>query len=291
MITPSRWLLGGKGLDDFRTKMLSSPNVRVLVDYLSSSDCFPGVSIEGGVSYFLWERDNPGDANITTINNGKKDTLTRPLLEKGMSTFIRFNKAISIIKKVLDYSKFEPFSNIVSSRKPFGLDSTFNDFNDHEEKNTYKIYANKKVGYVKKNLVLTNQNTIDRYKVFITYAYGIGDSFPSQVINKPFIGEPGSVSTETYISIGPFKNKKTAENVVSYMQTKFFRFLVLLLKNTQHGTAKVYSYAPIMDFDINYNDKFLYTHFNLNNNEIDFIESMVRPMNNTEDISLTIEEN
>ena len=100
MIIPSRWYSGGKGLDDFRAKMIKDKSIRVLCDYFNSSDCFPGVDLSGGVCYFLWDRDNKGDCNVTTYRSGKKNSLTRPLIEDGLESFIRFNEAVTILNKV-----------------------------------------------------------------------------------------------------------------------------------------------------------------------------------------------
>ena len=276
MIIPSRWFSGGKGLDNFRNLMLNNSNLRVIVDYLSSTDCFPGVSIEGGVCYFLWDRDNQGDAKITTISNGISDTATRPLLVKNQHTFIRFNKAIRILEKINGKKIEKNFSQIVSARKPFGLDSTFTNFNDVESGSKVKIYANKTTGFVVRSLIKQNVESIDKFKIFISYAYGIGSSYPSQVINTPLLGHPNTVCTETYLLIGPFDNKETAENVLSYMNTRLFKFLVLLLKSTQHGTSKVYSLVPLIDFKKKYNDKLIYDLFDINDDEITFIESLVK---------------
>lgn len=100
MIIPSRWFVGGKGLDEFRNKMLSDRRITNLVDYPNSSECFSGVQIKGGVCYFLWERDTEKKCKITTIRNGEKTTSERYLLEEGSDVFIRYNEAISIFKKV-----------------------------------------------------------------------------------------------------------------------------------------------------------------------------------------------
>jgi site-specific DNA-methyltransferase (adenine-specific) len=126
MITPSRWFTGGRGLDDFRDEMLNDNRIRVIYDYLNASDCFPGVEIKGGVSYFLWDRDNKGLCEVHTVEEGTvKSTMSRPLLEKNADVFIRYNEAISIFKKVVNDDSFESFNTIISSAKPFGLRTYF----------------------------------------------------------------------------------------------------------------------------------------------------------------------
>ena len=278
MIIPSRWFTGGKGLDDFRDNMLRDDRIRELVDYPSAKDCFVGVKLEGGVCYFLWNRDNRGDCRVTTVTESSQSTMVRPLKYKNANIFVRYNESISILDKVTCLNE-GAFSSLVSTRKPFGLSSTFMDFEEGKAEGFTTIYANKSIGHITKDFIIPlNNDWINKFKVFISYAYGMGDSFPVQVLNKPFVGEINSICTETYLVVGPFNNEETSKNVVSYMCTKFFRFLVLLLKNTQHATSKVYQFVPMQDFSKPWTDAELYAKYNLTQEEIDFIESMIRPM-------------
>ena len=141
-----------------------------------------------------------------------------------------------------------------------------------------KVYANKAVGFLARYEITKAVDVIGKWKVFISYAYGMGDALPYQVLNKPFLGEPNSCCTETYLYLGPFKTKEEAENVISYIKTRFFRFLVLLRKMTQHATAKVYASVPQQDFSKPWTDEELYAKYGLTDEEIAFIESMVKPM-------------
>lgn len=276
MIIPSRWFAGGKGLDDFRKEMLSDSKIRVIHDFLDASALFPGVEIKGGVCYFLWERDSRGICKI--VSHYEKDTVIeaeRPLLEDGVDIFVRHSQAVSILRKVLS-KKENSFSELVSSRKPFGFPTNFNDYKKVKFDNSTKIYANKNVGYVEKNKITKNINAISQYKLFIPEAIGSGNLKLDWV--KPILAEPDSCSTETYLMIGPFHDKKTAESVLSYTQTKFFHLLLSLKKITQHTTKSVYQLIPIQNFTELITDEKLYKKYNLTKEEIDFIESMIRPM-------------
>lgn len=278
MIIPARWYAGGKGLDTFRNSMLQDKKIKILHDYPVSSDCFPGVQVEGGVCYFLWDKDYCGNCSVITHNGDKIVSVAdRPLLEEDSQTFIRYNEAISILDKVKKFNE-QTFDTIVSSRKPFGLTSTFNSFLDKPQIDSIKVFANKKTGYVDEISISTNKEWLDKHKVYISYAYGMGDTFPVQVINRPFLGAPHTACTETYLVIGPFESELIANNVITYIKTKFFRFLVLLLKNTQHATSKVYKFVPMQDFTKPLTDEFLYDKYSLSPEEINFIESMIRPM-------------
>lgn len=279
MIIPSRWFTGGKGLDSFRNDMLNDRHIRYLIDYPVSAECFSGVEIKGGVCYFLWDRDNPGLCEVSTVRNGVRTSLKRELLEKDSTTFIRYNEALSIYRKVSEFREVS-FSSQVSSRKPFGLPTSMVG-NITPIVNSVKLYGNKKISYISRDVLSEYGELIDNYKVFISYAYGAGENFPHQIINKPFIGEPNSACTETYLLIGPYKSKDEAENVISYMNTKFFRLLVLLLKNTQHATKSTYSYVPIQDFSKPWTDEELYQKYGLTEEEIAFIDSMIKPMEPT----------
>lgn len=276
MIIPSRWFAGGRGLDEFREIMLNDDRIQHLVDYPKSSECFPGVEVKGGVCYFLWAKDTRGPCRITTIRNNSISASRRNLLEPGCNFFIRYNESLSIFNKVKQFNE-TPFSSIVSSQKPFGL-RTYVLGEKEPFSNSIKLYANKSVGYIDRNMIEINKEWIKKYKVFITMAYGAGEDFPHQIINMPVLGEPDSCCTETYLVIGPFDNKQITENVISYMKTKFFRFFVMLLKNTQHAAKKVYSIVPMQDFSQPWTDEMLYKKYNISEEEIAFIDSMIRPM-------------
>ena len=132
MIIPSRWFSGGKGLDSFRDNMINDTRIRVLHDFLNASDCFgTGVEIKGGVCYFLWDRDDKGVCSVNTHSHeGIISNAKRYLKIGDNDVFIRRNEAVSILEKV--QNKAEPsFSEIVSSRKPFGLPTNFS---GHAEK-------------------------------------------------------------------------------------------------------------------------------------------------------------
>jgi site-specific DNA-methyltransferase (adenine-specific) len=277
MIVPSRWFAGGKGLDEFRKEMLNDSRIRKLIDFPIASECFPGVEIKGGVCYFLWDRDNPGNCEVTTIQGKNSSTIERPLLENGSEVFIRFNDSITIFHKVRSFNE-ATFADLISPRKPFGFASDFSNFKKTPFNGAVEIYANKTTGWIEKNLITQNTDAIDKYKVYISFAYGAGEDFPHQILNKPFLGKPNTCCTETYLLIGPFDSEIIAKNVISYISTRFFRFMVLLIKSTQNATKKVYQFVPLQDFSEPWTDEKLYAKYGLTQEEIAFIESMVRPM-------------
>ena len=275
MIIPARWYSGGKGLDSFRDTMIKDKRVTHLVDYFDSTECFPGVDISGGVCYFLWERDREGDCQVESHLNKKITKTQRPLLEKGANTFIRFNEAVNILRKVKKFNE-NSFETIVSERRPFNLDTNIK-LSDEKKDNFIKCHAYPKEGYINKNKINKNLQLVNKYKVFIAKAYGERGNFPYLVTAKPFLGKKNSCCTETYLLIGPMDEEKIANNVISYMNTKFFRFMVLLKKNTQNAPKGVYSHVPIQNFSNSYDDKKLFKKYDLSNKEINFIENMVRP--------------
>jgi site-specific DNA-methyltransferase (adenine-specific) len=276
MIIPSRRFAGGRGLDEFRDEMLKDSRISKIVDYPVSSECFPGVEIKGGVCYFLWEKDYKGQCEVKTKRGENVSILTRPLLEKNSDIFVRYNEAISVLRKVKSLNE-KTFSELVSTQKPFGFRTFFKGKNN-SFKGSVKIYGNKNVGYISSDEVVQNKDWVKEHKIYITMAYGAGEDFPHQIINKPFYGEPNSCCTETYLVIGPFSTEKRTLNVLSYIQTRFFRFLVLLRKNTQHAAKGVYQFVPTQNFDEPWTDEKLYKKYGLSDDEIAFIESMIRPM-------------
>lgn len=277
MIIPARWYAGGRGLDGFRDDMLNDKRIRVLVDYFDSTECFAGIDLSGGVCYFLWDRDNEGMCHIKTNRNGIISDTNRYLLTNNSTTFIRFNEAVSILEKIQNRNE-SVMSSQVSNQRPFGFRTFVHGNEQPSSKESVKIYGNKSIGYVSMSEISMNQTAVSQYKVYISRVYGERGDFPYLMLGKPFIGEPNSCCTETYVMIGPYANKKRAENVISYIKTKFFRFLVLLKKNTQDAPARVYSFVPVQDFDEPWTDEKLYAKYGLTNEEIAFIESMIRPM-------------
>ena len=286
MIIPARWFAGGRGLEIFRNNMLHDKRIRKLVDYPISSECFSGVEIKGGICYLLWTRDTEGTCSVTTIRNSIHNTMERYLLEDSSDTFIRYNESIDIFHKVLNL-KEKSFSGLVSSLKPFGL-RTYVTGNKGKKSSSITLFANKNVGYIEPSEILINKDWINRYKVFISRAYGAGEDFPHQILGVPIFGDKNPCCTETYLVIGPFDTENICKNVISYIKTRFLRFLVLLKKSTQNATKQVYSFVPMQDFtsasDIDWSrsvpqiDEQLYAKYGLSSEEVAFIESMIRPM-------------
>ncbi|WP_058234086.1 Eco57I restriction-modification methylase domain-containing protein [Devriesea agamarum] len=291
MIVPSRWFAGGKGLDEFRESMLTDSRVRAINDYLSASDVFPGVGLKGGVCYFLWERDHPGLCEVTThFKDWPKTTASRLLLEPGADVFIRFNEALSILRKVIaietgqEHSLALPegkrFERLVSSRKPFGLETTFKG-RTSKAPGDVLIYQNGGTGYVARESIPSGAHLIDGWKIYVGRAApgtGNKDTYPHRIISTPFLGESGSISSETYLCIGTFDTREEAESALSYLRCRLTRFLILLHKPSQDTTRKVYTFVPTQAWTRDWNDSDLYEKYGLSEDEIAFVERIVRPM-------------
>jgi len=279
MIIPARWYSGGKGLDDFRAAMLGDRRLAQIHDFPETSDCFPGLNIRGGVCYFLWDKEHNGDCKITNYKNGKViSSSIRPLLEPKSNVFVRYNEAVSILRKVRKYNE-KTFDMSVSARKPFGLDSNFSGYKKNKsEKNNILLYRFGDNGFVNEEQVVKNKHWINEIKVLVSKASPGGDNFPHQIISKPIVAEPLSCCTETYLVVGIYSNLKRANNVVKYMQTRFFRFMMSLVKNTQNISRGVFAFVPIQDFNEEWTDEKLYEKYGITNEEIAFIDSMIRPM-------------
>jgi site-specific DNA-methyltransferase (adenine-specific) len=279
MIIPARWYSGGKGLDEFRKDMLNDNRISSINDFPETSDCFPGLNIRGGVSYFLWDREYKGDCEITTHKSGVAGIkVKRPLLEKGSNVFVRYNEAISILRKVQSFNE-DSFQNLVSSRKPFGLSTNFSAYSKNKTaQKDILLYRFGDNSFVSLNQVEKNLNWVNSYKVLVPKASPGSDIYPHQVLGTPILSEPNSCCTETYIVIGPFANKKIANNVISYLRTSFLRFLVILIKNTQDVPRGVYGFVPLQDFNEPLTDEMLYKKYNITKAEQEFINTLIRPM-------------
>jgi len=268
--------------------MLVDDRLRIIEDFPDSNDVFPGTQIKGGVCYFLWDRDNHGNVRVRTHDKGETNKpVERPLLESGTDVFIRYNEALPIIKKVMkveigsDKTLALPadkqFMTLVSSRKPFGFDTKFKG-KATASRNTLLIFQNGGRGYVARSEVTKNTDVIDKWKIFIPRAGSGSDAFPHPILGKPFLGPPGSISSETYMFIGPFQNEVEARNALTYVSTQLFRVLVLLHKPSQDATQTVYTFVPTQDFSQPWTDEKLCEKYGITEEDWVFVEKMIRPM-------------
>lgn len=280
MIIPSRWFAGGKGLNEFRSMMLESKNISTMVDYPKSRDCFPGVDIAGGVCYFLWDSMYSGKCKLVSRQGHSEITRDRNLNE--FSIFIRDNIGIDIIHKILDSSK-DYMDSVVYSRNPFGFVSSDRG-NKTEFQGAVKLHSSDGVGYVTRQAILKNADLLDNYKVIIGKVNpdrgGVNNASDGKmnVITKVRILEPNEVMTETYLLLATFKDKTQAENCATYYRTKFTRLLISLTLSSMNITKDNFQFVPIQDFSKPWTDEELYAKYGLNEKEITFIESMIRPM-------------
>lgn len=276
MIIPARWYAGGKGLDEFRESMLGNNHITHLVDYTDSSECFAGVNIAGGVCYFLWERDNTTDCKIVNMKKGKKTKMERSLNE--FPFLVRDNTAITIIRKVLQFKETR-MTNLVKARNSFGITTTFKGARGAKE---IKVLTSRGDTWTNVDIISDRDNILNKYKVITTYAMSGGHKPSSTddyiVLSSLRVMNPGEAFSETYLCIGDFKSESQANNLLTYAGTKFFRFLLLQALSSIHITRDKFIFVPVQDFSKPWTDEELYKKYSLDQEEIDFIESMIKPM-------------
>ena len=288
LIMPARWYSGGKGLDEFRAEMLSDPHINRLDDYLFPETVFPNTNIRGGLCYFLWNKNYNGTKYLTRVvthgENFIESDVMRSLKTPNVETFIRSFKAISILNKVVN-KNFESLSKYVSVRKPFGLSTDFTkDVNYKTTAQTIEdpILCYGKgmcVGYVSRSLIKMHANWIDKWKILTSRANNIGTELNDDNLNA-FVCAPGEITTESYLVVGADLDlgKQGCLNLKSYFSTKFVRFMHSLAKSGQDATSKTYTFVPLQDFSKPWTDAELYAKYGLSDEEIAFIESMIKPM-------------
>jgi site-specific DNA-methyltransferase (adenine-specific) len=285
MVIPARWMAGGRGLDDFRSNLLSSGQMRELVDFQDSGDAFPGVQIKGGVCYFLWDSTHNGPCNvIRVLHDSDHRQSTRQLDE--FDVFVRDDKALGILKKVLG-ANAESVVDLVSGDTPFGIATNFNDWSKRETSGTVELHlierGKRTSGWVNRARITKNAGLIDKWKVLVPKAYGAGEGFPHQILGKEIVVGPPSVCTQSYLVVGPFTSKKAANSFSTYYRTRFFRFLVSLRKISQDALRSTYTWIPQQTWDREWTDKELYKMYKLTKDEVAFIEAMIRPMESSDE--------
>ena len=279
MIVPSRWFSGGKGLDEFRERMIADRRLRTIVDNPKLFDCFPGVEIKGGVNYFLWDRDHDGDCEFSTRIDGTIIATATRDLRVGDGVLLRDNNAASIVDKCKPGSVDDSLSPWITSQFPFGQSITTN-FAGAEERffqGSIPLVFGSHVGYVRPDQLERNQEWADQWKVLLPMAGDGHGREASFVLGEPIALAPGSACTQTYLVAGVFETKEETKNYAHYLATKFVRFLVLQRKSTQHVRPDKFRFVPQLDMTRRWTDPDLYAHFGLTQDEIDYIEATIKP--------------
>ncbi len=299
MIMPARWYTGGKGLDEFRDEMLNDTHIKELHDCLNPESIFPNTNVRGGICYFDWNVHFSNVKHGVRVVTHEHDRITsdvnRPIKTEDCDVFIRNNESIDIVNKIFKIHKAESFENYVSSRKPFGLDTTFAKNNNFAKteiglNNPVKCYGKGwSVGYVERDEITIHKEWIDKWKLFAPYANNIGTELNDDNLIS-VIGKPKEVCTESYLLLGVnlSLDENGATNLSKYTKTKFLRLLHSLAKASQHATSKTYRFVPLQDFtsssDIDWSksideiDAQLYKKYNLSDEEIKYIENTIKEM-------------
>jgi hypothetical protein len=283
-IIPSKWMVGGRNLKSFRQMMKNNQNLRYFYDFEDASDVFPGIHIDAGICYFLWDREFEGSCDYVFHHRNGEVIKSKRELDNTISEYIIRDPRVSPIAEKT--SKAKIFSEIVSSVRPYGIrkylfndPSRYPDFglSDQPFTNSVKIYgvkgikggAKRKVGYIRKDVVKDNSISIDKFKLFFTTSYSTNAVIPPEII----VGEPGEVCTETFLLIGPFDTRAEMLNCKKYMESQFFRVLLLFGKGTMQVQKSVFRYIPLVDFSSELSDKDLFKLCGLTQEEIDFIHN------------------
>lgn len=300
LIMPTRWYAGGKGLDDFRKQMLDDKNIAEIHDFQNPSIIFPSTNIRGGVCFVIWDNDYNNEKDLVRVVSygdslAEKKELKRNLKVGDEDIFIRHIESLEIVNKIKSIKEFISFENYVSSLRPFGFrgyftkDENFRDSISGLKKPVICYGKGRQIGYLEREEIAKNQEWVDKFKVYIARANNIGTELNDDNLNA-YIGKPNTICTESYLVIGANLNlgDNSAKNLIQYLTTKFARFLHSVGKASQDATSKTFKFVPLQDFtensDIDWSksiseiDQQLYKKYGLSQEEIDFIERMIKPM-------------
>jgi len=279
MVIPSRWLAGGRGLDEFRKDMLSSQKILKLVDYPVSKEVFTNVEVKGGICYFLWSKMHNGPCEVTLIRGEETSTASRQLDE--FEVFVRDSRAVGIIRKVLNTGE-KTITDILTADTPFGIATNFDGFVEKKKSGHIALHyvrnGKRQIGFVPRSIITKNTCLIDKWKVLVPKAGSDGgQKIPDSVLGKPWLSPPPAVASQTFLAFC-VDNEEEARSAESYYRTKFFRHLVSLRKFTHDALRPMYSWVPIQTWDRQWTDEELYKKYKLTKEEIDYIEAVIRPM-------------
>lgn len=280
MIIPARWYSGGMGLDNFREFMLKNRQISNLIDYPNAKECFPNISLGGGVCYFLWQKNYDGPCKLANISNGKENVMERNLSEYPI--FVRYNEAVSIIRKV---TKMEESSLLdwVSSLSPFGIGSAERGTEKIVKDDDLKLLSSRGFGYYPRAACTQGKEYIDNWKIAMSKVTSEHAGEPNRdgqfkVISKISILKPGEICTFSYFLVGNSSDEIEILNLKKYLTTKFVRFLLLQSISSINISKDKFRFIPVQDFSHVWTDEMLYKKYELTDEEIGFIESMIKAM-------------
>ena len=283
MIIPSRWFAGGMGLESFRNEMMNDPHITTIVDYANAKECFPQNSVSGGVCYFLRERDNVKPCTFVNMRSGMRISSQRDLSE--FPVLVRYNEAVSVIHKIRSL-KESTMDLFVSSISPFGLPTSIRGDSAPSSKKQVRVLSSKGFGYLSEGEVERGEEYRTGFKVALSQTGAEHACEPDKLgkfrvlTSSMQVLEPKDVCTHSYLIVGPFGSgeRVEAENVLCYLRTKFVRFLVLQAVSSIHISKQTFCFVPTQDFAKQWTDEALYAKYNLDHEEINFIESLIKPM-------------
>lgn len=282
MIIPSRWMAGGKGLDDFRMVFLGDKRIAKLVDFTNAKEVFPNLSIAGGVCYFLWDINKKDKfAEIENYKNGKILKSRRNLDD--YDVFVRDNEAISILEKIRLSKNFVSLSSIISSRNPFGVASNIHGSEVMSKNNDLTVYSSKGVGYLARENVSLDNEYIDNYKVMISKTSSEHANEPDsngqfKVLSVIRFLNKGEICTDSYLINNNILGKEECLSLINYLKTRFVRFLLLQSLTSVSMSKQTFRFVPIVDFSLTWTDEKLFKLYNFDQSEINYILSIVKEM-------------
>lgn len=281
MIIPSRWFAGGMGLDSFREAMANDKRIKKVFDFANAKECFPQNSISGGVCYFLWAREGSGQCEFYTCSKGEASSTTRALNE--WPVVVRYNNAVSIVRKV-SAMREATLSSIASSISPFGIKTSVRGSEQPTGANRTRLLSSKGFSWIGEQEVKQGKEFRKGYKVALSqtgaeHACEPDKSGQYRVLTSSMcVLSPLDVCTHSYIVLGSYSTADEANNLLVYLKTRFARFLVLQAVSSIHISKGTFIFVPIQDFSKPWTDEELYAKYGLTDEEIAFIESMIKPM-------------
>lgn len=294
LITPARWFTADAQDNSFPKlrNFVQQNNHFAIISSYNGKNLFPSTDLST-VSAFLWDKSHTGKVLFKEYF-GKYNEMERPLFEEGQDIILPSNNLVSILKKIIK-TKYTPLNTITTGRDAFGIVGKDIETRSSELQfdGSIKLQcAHEEIRYYDKSLVQKNLDILESYKIFTSKGNGgaglLTDGKPVSIIGKAYVAEPNMACTDSLIPFGCFDNIIEAENLQKYFCTKFLRFLVGVLKVSQNLYQNVYEFVPLQDFtknsDIDWSlsiadiDNSLYKKYELDDDEISYIEGLIKPM-------------